>query len=154
MLRYQQVDPVLWTIYFRDTENRSPLTSHRGAIFRVTQRSRERQPPFLAGLSKDVLQMNCRDLSRCAETVSPSRAQTPHDRTMSHSASAYSLSRELCLPFQPHGLPRLIDQHDEDGVIQCFSTDAIQFEEVKASQSNRSDSFKLSLCVNVLLMVM
>jgi hypothetical protein len=36
----------------------------------------------------------------------------------------------------------------------AFSTDAISFEKVKASQSDRSGSFKLSLCASVKVCLM
>jgi hypothetical protein len=47
-------------------------------------------------------------------------------------------------------------QHDADCAIRCFQTGAMQFEEVKASQSDGGGPFKLSLCasVKVSLMVM
>jgi hypothetical protein len=52
---------------------------------------------------------------------------------------------QACLSFQLLGPPRAIDQHDEDGAIRCFPAEAIQFEQVKASQSD-GGSFMLDVC--------
>jgi hypothetical protein len=42
-----------------------------------------------------------------------------------------------------------------DGIaIQCLSIDAVQLEEANASQMDRSDSFKLSLYVNMKVSLM
>jgi hypothetical protein len=53
---------------------------------------------------------------------------------------------QACLSFQLLRPPRAISQDDEDGTIRCFPTDAIQFEEIKASQLDSGGSFKLNLC--------
>jgi hypothetical protein len=55
-----------------------------------------------------------------------------------------------CFPFQLLEWPRVIDQHDEDNVaVRCLPTDAIQREEVIASQSDGGGSFKDNLRSNV-----
>jgi hypothetical protein len=53
-----------------------------------------------------------------------------------------------CLSFQLLGPRPAIGQHDEDSAIRCFPADAIQFEEVKASQTDSGGSFKLNLCAS------
>jgi hypothetical protein len=60
---------------------------------------------------------------------------------------------QVYLSFQLLGPPRAIDQSDEDGAIRCFRADAIQFEEVKKSQSE-GGSFKLKLRANLKVSMM
>jgi hypothetical protein len=67
------------------------------------------------------------------------------EQNISNFASVDSLSSQQCLTFQLLGPPRAIGQHDEDRVARCFPADAIQSEQVKASQLDRGSSFKLSL---------
>jgi hypothetical protein len=60
---------------------------------------------------------------------------------------------QVCVSFQFLGPPRAIGQHDEDGAIRRFPSDAIQFEEVKVSQSD-GGFVKLNLCANVKVSMM
>jgi hypothetical protein len=60
---------------------------------------------------------------------------------------------QACLSFQLFKSPRAIDQYDEDSAIRCFSSDAIQFEKAKESQSE-GGSFKLNLYASVKVSMM
>jgi hypothetical protein len=84
--------------------------------------------------------------------------QADSDRNMSYSAFLCSLSRQHCFPFQfPKALGRFATSIRHDGTASTFNafpTDAIQFEDAKASESDGSRSFKLSLCVTVKISLM
>jgi hypothetical protein len=75
-------------------------------------------------------------------TLGMNAAKADPDQNMSYSASVYSFSWQHCFYFNFLGGSPHRPSH-------AFQTDAIQFKEVKASQSNSNNSFKLSLSASV-----
>jgi hypothetical protein len=70
------------------------------------------------------------------------------DRNMSYSVFVDSLSHQHCLPFQHLGPRRAIGQIMRTAPSNALPTDAMQFQEAKAGQSD-GGSLKLRLCVSV-----
>jgi hypothetical protein len=71
-----------------------------------------------------------------------------------HSVSVYALSSKPVSHFSFLDCRYAIGEHDEDDAIWSFPADAVQFEEVKASQSDGCRCFKLNLCTGMTVSLM